>query len=98
MNRDHVKPLFAAGIEPNRDSGIGKICAIRHQQQQAIGSGTRRIVSYPGAGDDGQDKQATERDDGSAVLHSSVTTCPDSRAHKVPNTTTPSSTSMSGAL
>src|ERR1700719_4662320 len=98
MHRDHMQSFFAAGVQPHRDFRIGKTDAIGHQQKQAVGGGVKAVAGRPGPGDQSQENGATGGDDGTATIHSLATTWPHSRAHKVPNTTTPSSTSIRGAL
>src|ERR1700723_812015 len=98
MNRDHMKSFLAACIQPHGDLGIGEADAVGHQQQQAIGSRAKAVICRPGPGQQNHENDAADCPNGARSLHALATTAPCSRAHKVPNTITPSSTAIRGAL
>src|ERR1700722_20120927 len=96
-----MQAFLAPGIQPHAYLGIGETCAIGHEQHETVGSRAKPVARRPGRkrpSDQDQENNAANRDEGSVTLHVLANTCPCSRAHKVPNTTTPSSTSISGAL
>src|SRR5271168_690505 len=94
-----MQSLFARRVEPDRHSWIGEARAISHEENQSIGCGTESVAGVPCEPPD-EGKQANGcRDDSSRMFpHALGTTRPSLRAHTVPKTSTPSSSSIVGAL
>src|SRR5271166_1049687 len=98
MNRNDVKSFFAACVQPHGHFGIGEADAVGHEQEQAVGSRAKAVVCRPRPCDQNHKNHDADCDHDTAAGHRLITTSPCSRAHKVPNTTAPSSTSIRGAL
>ena len=98
VHGDNVKALFTARVEPDGDAGIGKACSVGDEKNNAICPGTELVVGIPRK-ERGQNEQSYGDGDENAPAfrHGVGTTRPSFRAHSVPKTRTPSSSSMVGA-
>src|SRR5580698_5696203 len=96
-----MEAFFAASIEPHCYFWIGETGAIGHEQKKTVSRGAKPVMGRPRRkrpSDQDDEDDAARRDESSVAFHRLAITSPCSRAHKVPNTLTPSSTSICGAL